>query len=625
MEAGFLLGKDVSKKAGLAAKVKNIEGKPLGKDGKPLKSILKRGNVNPKQVTPGGGSCSTRDGVVLDTNMGKPVGTSSVVTDVTRIEGSIDSNATATMILAPNTLIPGNVPIPADNKMHKHCPNDAISMNKVVEDNVKRGSTGSLNTSSIDGTMRDISSSSKIVKVATLMNEEKVLGAHVAIPLAVVNEISAKFDNTLYGYFIGSGLAFPIVKNYVCNAWAQYGFESAIFREGFFLFKFSSHEGLIKVLHGGPWFIKSRPLVLNLWSANTKMKKEDCKKVPVWVKIHKVPVVAFSEVGLSLITTQLGRPLMLDAHTSDLCLDLWGPMTYARVLIELSFDQAIMDSVIVVVPFPNGTGHSLDKLDVEYEWRPTRCSKCATFGHDDAFCPSRDKKAAPISVSGSGSSSNIGSEGGKQSSKAKPIHGIRLTKPKPNFVYRPVSKVSPWAVKTSSPVKEGNNMAIEQPCEAPVAAVMDSPRGNGKSTFIQDDLNLDDLRNTMDRLMEENKVLDINNDNIGSKTSNENTKCSNSSTPLKSETKKEATGSLWEHFKEVKKAATIDSESDEDEVYSPNYPKSNYIASASGEFTLEDDDLNCYDGYETQIYDLPDEMQKFCDHYDIRLNSRVRK
>nr|GEU40532.1 hypothetical protein [Tanacetum cinerariifolium] len=49
MEAGFLLNKDASKKGGLAAKVINIKGKLLGKDGKPLKLIFKRGNVNPKR------------------------------------------------------------------------------------------------------------------------------------------------------------------------------------------------------------------------------------------------------------------------------------------------------------------------------------------------------------------------------------------------------------------------------------------------------------------------------------------------------------------------------------------------------------------------------------------------
>nr|GEX83502.1 ATPase, F1/V1/A1 complex, alpha/beta subunit, zinc knuckle CX2CX4HX4C [Tanacetum cinerariifolium] len=139
--------------------------------------------------------------------------------------------------------------------------------------------------------------------------------------------------------------------------------------------------------------------------------------------------------------------------------------------------------------------------------------------------------------------------------------------------------------------------------------------------------------------MEEDKVLDINTDfgsadNIGTKTLIENNECSNSTKTTQLEVNKRVSGSLWERFKEVKKNSSskphssmsdTDDESEVEEVYFPRYDKSNYIASTDGEFTMEDDDLNCYDGYEAQIYDLPNEMQNLCDHYDILLKSRVRK
>ncbi|GJX15537.1 hypothetical protein Tco_0216369 [Tanacetum coccineum] len=147
---------------------------------------------------------------------------------------------------------------------------------------------------------------------------------------------------------------------------------------------------------------------------------------------------------------------------------------------------------------------------------------------------------------------------------------------------------------------------------------------NGKSKFIQDDINLGDLRNTMDKLMEEDKVLDINTNDIGNKTLTDNIECSNMSQTVQADAKKQENGSLWERFKEVKMASTTDSDSEVEEVYSHDYHKSNYIASASGEFTLEDDDLDCYDGYKAQLYDLSDEMLRFCDHYDVRLKSRVK-
>ncbi|GJR30813.1 zinc knuckle CX2CX4HX4C containing protein [Tanacetum coccineum] len=148
---------------------------------------------------------------------------------------------------------------------------------------------------------------------------------------------SKKFTNTLYGYFIGERLAFPIVEAYVKNAWAKYGFECAIFRNGFFFFKFSSHDGMVKTLDGGPWFIGSMPIFLNF-------------------------------------TTQLGRPIMLDACTRDMCLNPYGRNSYARVLVELSSECDVLESIVVAIPLPKGEGHYLETLDVEYEWVKKTCS-----------------------------------------------------------------------------------------------------------------------------------------------------------------------------------------------------------------------------------------------------------
>ncbi|GJV71798.1 hypothetical protein Tco_0201423 [Tanacetum coccineum] len=37
------------------------------------------------------------------------------------------------------------------------------------------------------------------------------------------------------------------------------------------------------------------------------------------------------------------------------------------------------------------------------------------------------------------------------------------------------------------------------------------------------------------------------------------------------------------------------------------------------------DDLDWFDGYKAQIYDLHEQMHAFCDQFDIRLNNHVRK
>ncbi|GJT22913.1 retrovirus-related pol polyprotein from transposon 17.6 [Tanacetum coccineum] len=187
----------------------------------------------------------------------------------------------------------------------------------------------------------------KVVKINELRNEIKVNGA--AVTIEAVKAVNARFVNTLYGYFIGDRLAYPLVENYVKNTWAKYGLKRIQLHEEFFLFQFDTREGMESVLENGPWLIRRVPLILNEWTPNTILKKDEIKRVPFWVKMHYVPIVAYSDIGLSLITTQIGKPLMLDSYTSNMCLHSWGRSTYVRALIEISADVDLMDSLVIAI------------------------------------------------------------------------------------------------------------------------------------------------------------------------------------------------------------------------------------------------------------------------------------
>nr|GFA66779.1 hypothetical protein [Tanacetum cinerariifolium] len=127
----------------------------------------------------------------------------------------------------------------------------------------------------------------------------EINGADVAIPKVVVDEVREHFSNTLYGYFIGKRIPFLIVEKYVMNTWAKYGIERAIVRNGFYLFKFKTKEG----------------------------------------------------------------------------------MEQARALIKMTSDRAFVESLVVGIPLDDGSGHSLETIDVEYEWKPPHCGVCKVFGH----------------------------------------------------------------------------------------------------------------------------------------------------------------------------------------------------------------------------------------------------
>ncbi|GJY39655.1 retrotransposon protein, putative, ty1-copia subclass [Tanacetum coccineum] len=184
-------------------------------------------------------------------------------------------------------------------------------------------------------------------------------GIDVIVLVDSIRAISERFANTAYGFFLGKKVAYPVVANYVRNTWGKYGLIRSMFSSstGLFSFQFSSMDGLEAMLEN------------------------------VWVKLHGVPVTAFSEDGLSAIATKLGTPLMLDSYTSDMCMQSWGRSSYARVMIELRADVELKDNIVVAMHKITREGHYTRNVRVEYEWKPPRCSSCKVFGHIHEECP----------------------------------------------------------------------------------------------------------------------------------------------------------------------------------------------------------------------------------------------
>ncbi|GJY70036.1 putative reverse transcriptase domain-containing protein [Tanacetum coccineum] len=162
------------------------------------------------------------------------------------------------------------------------------------------------------------------------------------IPVESIRAISERFVNTAYGFFLGKRMAYPVVANYVRNTWGKYGLVKLCFKNG-------------------PWFIRKHLLILKKWNPDVNLLKEDVGNVSVWVKLHGVPVTAFSEDGLSAIAMKLGTPLMLDSYTSDMCLLSWGRSSYARAMVELRADVELKDTIVVAMPKLTGEGFYTDE------------------------------------------------------------------------------------------------------------------------------------------------------------------------------------------------------------------------------------------------------------------------
>ncbi|GKB43368.1 zinc knuckle CX2CX4HX4C containing protein, partial [Tanacetum coccineum] len=104
------------------------------------------------------------------------------------------------------------------------------------------------------------------------------------------------------------------------------------------------------VLENNPWMIRNNPIILKKWSMSTRLSKKELTRIPVWVKIHDVPIHIFSEDGFSIIASQICKPIMLDSYTSSMCIESWGGSNFACCLIEINVKDVLKKSLTIGVP-----------------------------------------------------------------------------------------------------------------------------------------------------------------------------------------------------------------------------------------------------------------------------------
>ncbi|GKA96122.1 zinc knuckle CX2CX4HX4C containing protein [Tanacetum coccineum] len=191
-------------------------------------------------------------------------------------------------------------------------------------------------------------------------------GVNISIPRKVVEKVSIHFEHTLYGYFIGKRMAFPIVEYYARNNWAKHGMKRIMMNtKGFFFYKFDSRAGLEAVLEGGPWLISNSSIILKLWSMDTIFLKEELTRISIWVKLHNVPIQVFEEDGISLIAKFIGKPVMLDSYTSFMCNDSWDRSCFDWCLIEVNSEADLVDVVTIGIPSLTKDGFTKETICVD--------------------------------------------------------------------------------------------------------------------------------------------------------------------------------------------------------------------------------------------------------------------
>ncbi|XP_028550735.1 uncharacterized protein LOC110115963 isoform X4 [Dendrobium catenatum] len=170
----------------------------------------------------------------------------------------------------------------------------------------------------------------------------------------------------LVGYSIGRRPFYEALLGDIKKTWSLKGSVQLLsLSDGFFRLCFSCSEDYEMVWSWGVWFLLGRPFVLQKWHPKFKPQRENFTSVPIWVKIHDLPLACWNSEGISRIASKIGIPLAADNLTEQKT-----RLTFARVCVLLDNNAVYPEEIKV----------SLDgdivSLKVQYEWRPFPCDHC---------------------------------------------------------------------------------------------------------------------------------------------------------------------------------------------------------------------------------------------------------
>ncbi|KAF9611983.1 hypothetical protein IFM89_037266 [Coptis chinensis] len=180
-------------------------------------------------------------------------------------------------------------------------------------------------------------------------------------------------------------MSFPFVKQVLAKKWKTKGEFDMIVDSKLFYFKFTNEDKL-HVMELGPIYMAGNCFIVTPWSQDVEKRRKTIKDIPIWVNLYDVPKELWSDEGLGVVASRLGKPLLMDEATASK-----RRISFARVCIKVEISSELPLSFEIEM----GKGDNRT-VRVEYSWVPKKCDNCKAFGHliDKCFrVPSTTKPA----------------------------------------------------------------------------------------------------------------------------------------------------------------------------------------------------------------------------------------
>jgi hypothetical protein len=195
-------------------------------------------------------------------------------------------------------------------------------------------------------------------------------------PKVVLEAGDLIWKDSLVGFFLDKPLSYTAVVYRLKLLWKLKGSVRVKSDGTVFLFNFSCDDDREKILQCDPVIIKNKLFIIKPYDATVSNISGSVPSVPVWVHFYNLPLYAWSPLGINWLSSHLGKLLCMDEMTEK-----QSRMSYAKCLIEVKPDRELPHEFLVKL-----VEGGVQKIYVQYQWRPDVCIKCKKFGHATNNC-----------------------------------------------------------------------------------------------------------------------------------------------------------------------------------------------------------------------------------------------